>query len=99
MSRVNCFAAAVAFAETSLSVTNHPVASKADSSRKPRETGFPTQQFVSHCRAQSRPSAQPRFANACRSMDPLILFVVLLAARVFSCGHGLGDGLSDFFVV
>ena len=54
MSRVNCFAAAVAFAETSLSVTNHPVASKADSSRKPREIGFPTQQFVSHCRARNR---------------------------------------------
>jgi hypothetical protein len=99
MSRVNCFAAAVAFAETSLSVTNHPVASNADSSRKPRETGLPMQQFLSPRRAQSRTSAQPRFANACRSIDQLILFVVLLADRVFSCRHGLGDGLSDFFVL
>jgi hypothetical protein len=101
MSRVNCFAAAVVFAETSLSVTNHPVASNADSSRKPRETGLPMQRFLSPRRAQSCTSAQPRFATACRSIDPPILFVfvVLLADRVFSCRHGLGDGLSDFFVV
>jgi hypothetical protein len=37
--------------------------------------------------------------DCCRSIDPLILFVVLLADRVFSCRHGLADGLSDFFVV
>jgi len=35
----------------------------------------------------------------CRSIDPLILFVVLLAGRVFCCRHGLGDGLSDVLVV
>jgi hypothetical protein len=44
-------------------------------------------------------SAQPRVANACHSIDPLILFVVLLADRLFSCRHGLHDGLSDLFVV
>ena len=53
MSRVNCFAAAVAFAETPLSVTNHPVGSNADSSRKPRETGSP-------CSSSSRPAGLNR---------------------------------------
>jgi hypothetical protein len=37
--------------------------------------------------------------DCCRSMDPLILFVVILADKVFICRHGLADGLSDFFVV
>ena len=59
MSRVNWLAAAVAFAETVLSAANHPIASNADSSRKPRETGLPTQQFLSPCQAGSRTSAQP----------------------------------------
>jgi hypothetical protein len=33
------------------------------------------------------------------SIDPIILFVALLASRALNCRHGLADGLSDFFVV
>ena len=41
-----------------------------------------------------------RFATAsCRSIDPLILFVVFLLCRYVCHRHGLVDGLSDFFVV
>jgi hypothetical protein len=44
--------------------------------------------------------ADARFANAyCRSIDPLILFVVFLARIYFSLRHSLVGGLSDFFVV
>ena len=40
----------------------------------------------------------PRFVTAYRSIDPLILLVVF-AGRYFRLSHGLGDGLSDFFVI
>jgi hypothetical protein len=44
--------------------------------------------------------AESRFSNLyCRSIDPLVLFVVFLARIYFSLRHSLVGGLSDFFVV
>jgi len=46
-------------------------------------------------------AADSRFTNAySRSIDPLILFVVVFLARsYFSLRYRVGGGLSDFFVV
>jgi len=78
----------------------------------PQENGFPhgrwahrdfTTAIESSNSFQSRRINRPRRAIPIRDckllIDPVIFFVVLLACRVFSCRHGLADGLSDFFIV
>src|SRR4029077_11266949 len=68
--------------------------------------GVTTSKGAARCspwRGKLRPDATPGIAETVspgeRSIDPFILFVVFLVCRSVRRCRGLGDGLSDFFVV